>query len=263
MTVRSITATLAPILEELELKQPRVVNSADLDRYREKAGINWPTSLVTQRLREKGWLLDLKTRGVWEFAPAARAGAYGAGDPLIELRASLHRRPDLPVVVASESAAWLLGYSSRPPSRQTIGLPTGSTVPPALKQYRRVVWEPCLPSAERDGLPVWAPATLLAAMCARPSSYHDWPNVGEWLPDAAKDIDVDDLVCELADSPRSAWARAAYLMALAGADEAAARLMRDATEGKGPYYLGDRNRSGTYSSEHDVVDTTGLTATLS
>jgi hypothetical protein len=53
--------------------------------------VRWPADVAIRRLREHGWLLDLATRGVWEFAPAARAGAYGSGDPLVELRATLAR----------------------------------------------------------------------------------------------------------------------------------------------------------------------------
>jgi len=92
--------------------------------------------VVLQRLRERGWLLDLKTRGVWEFEPAARGGAYGAGDSLIELRATLARRPDAPFAVAAESAAYLLGYASRRPTREVVSAPAGVTVPPALRAHR-------------------------------------------------------------------------------------------------------------------------------
>jgi len=262
MTARDITTTLAPVLEGLELEQPRVVSTADMDRYRRKAGVSWQTSLVIQRLRERGWLLDLKTRGVWEFAPAARAGTHDAGDHLIELRASLLRRPDLPIAVAAESAAWLLGYTSRPPSREAVGMPTGMHMSPALREYRRVTWEPRLPTVERDGLPVWVSATLLGAMSIRPSSYRDWPNVGEWLSHAAGDIEAEDLLHELAGHLRSAWMRAAYLMDFAGREDVAAQVMREAPTGSGPYYLGDRGRPGAYSSAYDVVDTSGLAATL-
>jgi len=67
---------------------------------------------------------------------------------------------------------------------------------------------------------------------------------------------------ELAGHLRSAWMRAAYLMDLAGSEDVAAQVMREAPTGSGPYYLGDRGRPGAYSSAYDVVDTSGLAATL-
>jgi len=81
MTVRDITSTLAPLLELLELEQPRVVTTADLRTIATEAGIDWPVDLVVRRLRQRGWLLDLQTRGAWEFAPAARAGPSGRAIP--------------------------------------------------------------------------------------------------------------------------------------------------------------------------------------
>jgi len=82
MTARSSTPSLSRLLELLEFEQPRVVSRESLEGWAREAGITWPINVVLQRLRERGWLLDLKTRGVWEFAPAARAGAYSAGDLL-------------------------------------------------------------------------------------------------------------------------------------------------------------------------------------
>ena len=84
MTARPSTPSLSRLLELLELEQPRVVSRQRLEEWAQEAGISWPTNVVLQRLRQRGWLLDLKTRGVWEFAPAARAGAFGADDPLID-----------------------------------------------------------------------------------------------------------------------------------------------------------------------------------
>jgi len=63
---------------------------------------------------------------------------------------------------------------------------------------------------------------------------------------------------ELADRPRSAWARTGYLLHAGGHGEAAEDLMSLAPEGKGPYYLGDRKAGGRYVSAFDVVDTIGL-----
>lgn len=258
MTARNISTTLAPLLQTMELEQPRVVSTADLRKWARAAQVTWPVGVVVRRLRERGWLLDLETRGVWEFAPAARAGAFGAGDPLIELRATLKRDPKAPFVVAAESAAYLLGYSSRRPARDVIASPRGVSVPPALKGYRVVRWPMPSRTQERSGLPVWTASTLLANMAAAPASYGDWPNVGEWLASAVGDATVAGLAAELQDRRRSAWARAAYLLDLGGREDAADELLREAPSGSGPYYLGQRGRSARYDSKYDVVDTTGL-----
>ena len=223
-----------------------------------EAGIDWPTNVLLQRLRERGWLLDLKTRGVWEFAPAARAGAYGSGDPFIELRASLARRPDAAFAVAAESAAFLLGYASRQPVREVVSVPEGVTVPPALREYRVVRWRPRSLLLEREQLPVWAPSTLIAFMAARPSLFHDWPNAGEWVSRAATAVSIDELHRELDDRSRSVWARAAYLLSSGGQRESALRLLADAPQGAGPYYLGPRDRPGRHVNAFDIIDSTGM-----
>lgn len=261
MTIRNASATLAPLLERLELEQPRVVSRNDLELWSREAGIEWPIRVVYQRLRQKGWLLDLKTRGVWEFAPAARAGAYGSGDPLIELRATLHKDPTAPFSVGAESAAYLLGYAGRRPAVEVIAVPPTVRVPPALRDYRLARWNAHDTPQSRDGLPVWSASTLLAFMAARPAAYHDWPNVGEWLRAAAADASEDSLKSELAERPRSAWARAAYLLARAGRRDAAEALIAAAPPGRGPYYLGDRSRPGNRDPVFDVVDSTGFEVT--
>ncbi len=261
MTVRSVPAGFAPLLELLELEQPRVVTTAQLSRFSHEAGLDIPFEIAVRRLRERGWLLPLATKGVWEFAPAARAGAFGSGDPLIELRAVLARDPDTPCSVAAESAAYLLGFASRRPEAECVGAPPGVRLPKSLRVYRLVRWAPAVPSATRDALPVWAPATLIAFMAARPSGFHDWPNVGEWLAGAAAAIDVDELAAELEGHSAGSWRRAAYLLSRGGAEVKASRLMDGAPPGSGPYYLGDRAAPGCYDRDFDVIDSVGLEVT--
>ena len=184
MTARSIPASTAPVLEELELERPKLVTAELLRDLAARRQVGMPVDELVERLRRHGWLLDLRTRGVWEFAPAARAGALGSGDPFIELRATLLRRPELPVCVAGESAAWLHGLSGRPPGRHVIAAPPKLELPPALEKFRAVRHSARLSPDTVDGLPVWRVATLLVQMAARPSSYRDWPNVGDWLTEA-------------------------------------------------------------------------------
>lgn len=256
--MRSTTAALSRLLELLELEQPRVVTRHDIEDMAGAADVRWPTNVVVQRLRERGWLLDLKTRGVWEFAPAARAGAYGAGDPLIELRATLARRRDAAFAVAAESAAYLLGYASRGPQPEVVSVPAGVTVPPALRDYRVVRWAAQSPLEQREDLPVWGAATLLAFMATRPSQYHDWPNVGEWIARAVAAASPEDLRAELRERPRSAWARAAYLLAVGGQEARGSDLLSDAPSGTGPYFLGPRGGPGRHAMPFEVIDSIGI-----
>ncbi len=258
MTVRSVSPGLAPLLELLELEQPRVLTVAGLAEYAHQAGVDWPTNVIAQRLRERGWLLPLSTRGVWEFAPAARAGAYGSGDPLIELRAVLARDPDTLLAVAAESAAYFHGLSSRRPETECISVPAGIRPPKSLGAYRVVRWIAATPPVRREGLPVWSIATILAFMASRPAGYHDWPNVGEWLVQAASAVEVDELMAELVRQSAGSWARAAYLLARGEADSSARALMRHAPKGVGPHYLGDRRVPGRHHAVYDVVDSTGF-----
>lgn len=258
MTIRTVTHALAPLLQALELEQPRVVTRDDLERFAHEAGVAWPVASVVQRLREQRWLLGLRTRGVWEFAPAARAGAFGSGDPFVELRATLRRDPEAAYAVAADSAASLLGYSSRRPPRDVVAAAPGVTIPPALRGYRIVRWRPAAAATPRDDLRVWPAATLVAFMAARPALFGDWPNVGEWLGAAAGDVTLGDLEAELAGRPRSAWARAGYLLHRGGRRADALDLLARAPPGHGPYYLGDRRSTGRHDPLFDVVDSTGL-----
>jgi hypothetical protein len=202
--------------------------------------------------------LDLRTRGVWEFAPGARAGAFGSGDPLIELRATLAHRPSLPLSVGAESAAYLLGLVSRRPDTEVIGAPEGVRLPKALAGMRLVRWSPKAKRVVKDGLPIWSVDTLLVFMGAKPSAYRDWPNVGEWLRQGMGRTDPESIEAELQGRSRAAWARVSYLLAKGGRELEATRLLDSAPPGKGPFYLGRRSGPGRYDARFDVVDAFGV-----
>ena len=257
-TARTVPLGLAPLMGLLELEQPRVVTRAVLTEWAREAGVQWPVDVVVRRLRERGWLLDLSARGVWEFAPAARAGAFGSGDPFIELRATLARNPEAPYVVAAESAAYAHGLASRPPDREVIGAPAGARPPRALRGFRLVHWTPRQECEPKDMLPTWPITTLLAFMATRPALYRDWPNVGEWLRRAASATSVAGLLDELDGCARSAWARAAYLLEAGAQTERARDVLARAPGGSGPYYLGPRDRPGRHVARFDIIDSTGM-----
>lgn len=254
MTVRTIAPAVAAVLEQLELDQPLLVNREDLESARKATESSTTTRYLIDVLTAEGWLLPLRTRGYWEFAPAARAGAMGAGDPHIELRATLRKRPALPVALAAESAAWLLGLSARSPHRHVIAAPPALRIPPALADYRVVRYEAKLDPEVRNGLPVWGVETLLVAMSHRPASYRDWPNVGDWLGQAVSEATEERLRVELTGEPRSTWMRLAYLVDGGGKPDMAGVLASAAPDGQGPYYLGPRHERGRHNSRFDVID---------
>jgi hypothetical protein len=84
---RSLSRQLAPLVAELELRQPTLVTLRELAILAEEAGLRTPAKVVAARLRATGWLLPTGQRGVYEFAPGAHAGPYGHGDPLSHCRA--------------------------------------------------------------------------------------------------------------------------------------------------------------------------------
>jgi hypothetical protein len=104
------------MVERLELDQPRVVTMPELAQIAVETGASEPgdgPSKLVYRLQELGWLGSVRTKGVWEFIPGARAGAYSSGDRFIEFRAQHAAHPGWPGVLAMESAATLLGLAQR------------------------------------------------------------------------------------------------------------------------------------------------------
>ena len=94
---RAIPSRLGAVVEYLELFQPKILTADALGSYLRELGIRQDPAKVAHDLQRLGWLLPLRTKGRWEFAPGARAGALPSGDPFVELRATLQRRHDLPL----------------------------------------------------------------------------------------------------------------------------------------------------------------------
>lgn len=253
-TVRSTPAALAPILEELELRQPKIVTKELLAQIAAERATRLAVEDISERLQRHGWLLSLKTQGAWEFAPAARAGPIGSGDPFIELRATLLRRPELSVAVAYDSTAWVHGLAQRVPERHVLAFPSQTVAPPALRDFRFTRQTGRLDPVDLDGLPTWRIETLLVLMGAHPTSYRAWPTVGEWLAEASEKIDQKLVLDELIQRPRSAWARTGYLLETGGQVDIAEAIEKRAPKGKGPFYLGPRKSGGRHDRRWDVRD---------
>ena len=68
---RTISTSMAGVLEKLELERPIIVTSEQLSTILKEEGIRTPARIVAARLREKGWLLPTQSSGAWEFVPAS------------------------------------------------------------------------------------------------------------------------------------------------------------------------------------------------
>ncbi|MCH8876778.1 MAG: hypothetical protein IIA89_08120 [Chloroflexi bacterium] len=258
-TARSIPKSLAPVIEGLELRQPILVTKALLAEIIEEHGLRLRPEVVAHRLQKAGWLLSLRRKDAWEFAPASRAGPINSGDQFIELRAILKHRPSFPVAIAYESAAWMHNLARRSPDRDVIAIPKDRAIPKTLKSFRITRRWGKLDPVQITDLPTWRIETLIVLMAERPTAYKAWPSALEWLPDAAGAVGDDLLFEELTDRGRPVWVRTGYLIEAADNVGLANRIYEQiAPLVKGPYYFGTRRRPGIYNKKWNVRDSSLL-----
>jgi predicted transcriptional regulator of viral defense system len=229
---RTLSAGLAPVVEELELERPELVTTASLSEIVARHGVRTPVRVVASRLRERGWLLATGERGVWEFAPAAHAGPIGRGQATLPLQAALRRRPDLECGLTFQSAAWARGLADRAPNRLEIAAfdPAAARV---LKTAGRVsTFRPRLAPVSLRGVPVLALESVLVQLAAHPDDVKSWSSTVEWLPDVAAEADWTDMKAELADRPIRVTIRLGYLLDGVRPDLAAHLAARAAESGR-------------------------------
>jgi hypothetical protein len=253
MKARSVPSSLAPVVEELELRQPAVVTRRLLAEITSRTGAGLDADALADRLVRLGWLLPLRKRDSWEFAPAARAGRYRSGDPWIELRALLEHDPDAPVAVAFESAVWELGHSSHQPTKPILAHRRGWRPPRAL-DARAVTFDWHLPTRSLRGLPVWTEGTIVVGAAHRPGAQGNWANADDWLPSTFRAAVPADVVAEARDRGVSTLARLGYLAEWAGRDDVA-----DEVEGLLPArlpvtFLGPRDQRDRWNRRWRVYD---------
>ena len=210
-TPRRATGSIAALVEELELRQPTVVTARLLAEVVDASNTQLGLDAAAERLVRNGWLLPLRTRHSWEFAPGARAGRHGADDEWIELRAHRVQHPDAPVAIAFESAAWHYGYADHRPSRPVYAHRRGWRPPKALNHLRSVTFDWRLAAGDRDGLPVLRPASMLVACAERPEAEGDWANADTWLPETMRAATLVDIVDEAENRNTATLARLGYL----------------------------------------------------
>lgn len=253
MQTRPVSARLAPILEELELRQPVVVTRSLLTEILAQTQVPLRTEAAAERLVRLGWLLPLRTRGAWEFAPAARAGRYPAGDPWIELRALLAHNPNAPVAVAFESAVWELGHSSHQPDRPVLAH-RRDWRPPSSLGVRAVTFDWRVPVKTVRGLPVWTEATILVAAAERPAAQGNWGNADDWLAGTFRAATAEDLLREAEGRRASTLARLGYLAEWAGRDDMAEEIETLLPAQLPVTFLGPRDRRAQWSRRWHVYD---------
>jgi hypothetical protein len=253
MQRRSVPASLAPVVEELELRQPAVVTRSLLTEILAQTQVSLPSAAAAERLVRLGWLLPLRTRGAWEFAPGARAGRYRAGDPWIELRALLAHDPDTPAAIAFESAVWELGHSSHQPDRPVLAHRRGWR-PPSSLGVRTVTFEWRVSTNTVRGLPVWTQATILVATAERPAAQGNWGNADEWLADTFRAVTTDKLLLEAEGRRISTLARLGYLAEWAGRNDTAEEIQALLPSRLPVTSLGPRDRRARWSRRWHVYD---------
>jgi len=210
---RAIPPALAPLVEQLELDQPELLTTDELARLTAQLAIATPARVATQRLAKNGWLLPTGVRGVWEFAPGSRAGAYSSDRHDLLLAAQLAATPELPARVALGSALWSAGLADRRPDTLEVSLPPTVRVPAALRGNARVVrLKPVLEPAVDVDVPTDRPETVLVHAAATPTQVRSWASLLEALDELAATCNVDDVVREAAARAHATQVRLCYLL---------------------------------------------------
>jgi hypothetical protein len=250
-TTRGIPAGLAPVVQRLELDQPEIVTLGALARLAEELGVGTAPALIAHRLKARGWLLETGLSGAWEFAPGAHAGPHSRGGPLLPIKAALALKPDLAVVVALASAAWVHGLADRVPPEIDLAVPPGERIPAGLaRQANLLRFDARLAPARRKGVPVQRLETLLVHLVVRPTRVASWGGVFEWLEDVVAEAVEEDLLLELSDRPRAVQVRLAYL--LQGLWPALANRLAGETSAK--VWFGPRRKLRRHSQRFCIAD---------
>jgi predicted transcriptional regulator of viral defense system len=209
---RSISTSMAGVLEKLELERPTIVTSETLAEILQNEGIQTPTRIVAARLREKGWLLPTPKSGVWEFVPASAAGAYSSNDPLIVVKSLIIKHEAIGFGLTFQTAAWLHGVADRVPSRCECAAVNAHSHRLLRQLLSSSVFSPRLAYCELKGVPVLAPESVLVHMAVKPGAVRSWQSALDWLPDLAGLLKSELLQQEIECCSDAAKARTGYLL---------------------------------------------------
>lgn len=210
---RTLSPTLAVVVEDLELDQPTVVTTELLRDIATRHQLGTSVKVIAARLRHAGWLLPTGRRGVWEFAPGAHAGPIGHGDPTLALQVALAADPHLAAALALGTAAWALGHADRVPARLDIAVPVGTRLREPLRRTMSITsFTTAVGPIRAKGVPCHRPETILVHLAHDPAAPRSWTSVLEWLADLAAEAQSAVFSAELSDRPRSTAIRAGYLL---------------------------------------------------
>lgn len=252
-TGRAVPSSVADVLTALELRQPKVVTRELLLEVLEEVHARLPVEVVAERLVRLGWLLPMRTRGSWEFAPAAHAGRFGWDDPWIELRALLLHEPGAPVAIAFESAIWEHGWTSHQPDKPVLAhRPLWR--PRRALPFRHVSYDWKLPAGEANGLPSWEPATAVVAAAHRPDAQGDWGNADEWLPEAFGAAQAQEVLLEADGRGNATLARLGHLAEWSGRHDVADAVDDILPQRRTVSFLGPRKPRGRWVSRWRLYD---------
>ncbi len=252
-TTRPLPTSLAGIVAELELRQPKVVTRELLQDLAQEVASKIPPAALAERLVRAGWLLPLRIQNAWEFAPGAHAGRYGWNDPWIELRALLLHQPTAPVAVAFESSIWELGHTTHQPTKPVLAHRPKWHAPRVLGA-RSISYDWRLPTVMVRGLPVWQEATVLVAAANRPAAQGDWGNADDWLLETFQSVTPEDVVKEMTGRGNSTLARLGYMAEWAGSNDIADLIDDLLPEDREVSYFGPRKLKGRWINRWRIYD---------
>lgn len=208
---RTITGSMAAILEELELEGTTYVTYQMLENLIKKNDIKTSTSMFASRLREKGWLLATDQKGVWEYAPAAVAGAYSNNDPLAPIKTFSIANPDVISYLTLQTAAWAMGLADRVPSiiEAAVEEQPKLKINPGMRLY---TYKTNLETKIVKGVKCLSPEGVIVHIASDPKAIKSWDNCMEWLPEVVYESEIDRIIKELEGKPESVRARTGYLL---------------------------------------------------
>ena len=207
---RTISKSMAGILEELELDNATFVDMQRLSYLAQKHNVRTEPAVIASRLRKAGWLLPTSQRGVWEFSSAAMAGAFSKNDPLMPVIAYIKANPESEIFLCMQTAAWALGLADRVPSRKELAFTRKPTSLP--KELVAFHYEPELDPVTVKGVPCLTPESIVVHIASKPSQVRNWESTIEWLPDVVYEINIDRLLAELSRKNDSIKRRTGYLL---------------------------------------------------
>ena len=208
---RTISKSMAGILEDLELDHKTYVTLEELADIAKKHDVSTEPSLIASRLKKSGWLLPTKQRGVWEFASASMAGPYSKNDPLMEIKAFKLLNPTLECYVCLQTAAWAMGLADRIPSHTELAFSQipRKKIPESINVYK---YSPTISIRHVRGVSCLAPESIIVHIAAKPDLVQSWESVMEWLPDVVYESEIKNLLTEISDRNDSIKRRTGYFL---------------------------------------------------